>query len=137
MRCGPCRSGASLDSVIDHISLQVSDVPTSKAFYAAVLEPLGITLGHDDGTTAGFFGPDSSSFWLGPAERADDRELHIAFRAPSREVVRAFHQAALGIGAEILNAPRIFPEYSEDYYGAFIRDPDGHNIEAVRHGSEE
>jgi catechol 2,3-dioxygenase-like lactoylglutathione lyase family enzyme len=122
--------------MIDHLSLQVADVPTSKAFYEAVLEPLGIHPGHEDGVAVGFFGATPSSFWLGPAERDDDRELHIAFSARNRAEVRAFHDAAVSIGAEILNAPRIFPEYHENYFGAFIRDPDGHNIEAVCHEPE-
>jgi catechol 2,3-dioxygenase-like lactoylglutathione lyase family enzyme len=117
--------------VIDHVTLQVSDVPASQAFYEAMLAPLGITAGHVADGVVGFFGPEPGSFWLCPAQRAEDRELHIAFRAPSRDVVRAFHDAAVGYGAEILHAPRVFPEYHEHYYGAFVRDPDGHNIEAV------
>jgi catechol 2,3-dioxygenase-like lactoylglutathione lyase family enzyme len=117
--------------MFDHVSLQVSDVPASTAFYAAVLAPLGITAGHVEDGTAGFFGPEPGSFWVGPAQRPDDRELHIAFRAASRDVVRAFHAAAVAYGAEILHEPRVFPQYHEHYYGAFIRDPDGHNIEAV------
>jgi catechol 2,3-dioxygenase-like lactoylglutathione lyase family enzyme len=117
--------------MIDHVSLQVIDVPASTAFYAAVLAPLGITPGHVDENVAGFFGPESGSFWLSPAQRSEDRELHIAFRAADREAVRAFHQAAVAQGAEILHEPRVFTEYHEHYYGAFIRDPDGHNIEAV------
>ena len=117
--------------MIDHVSLQVSDVPASTAFYEAVLAPLEIRVGHRDGDAVGFFGPESGSFWLGPAQRAGDRELHIAFEARSRDEVQAFHEAAVGYGAEILNAPRVFPEYDANYYAAFIRDPDGHNIEAV------
>ena len=117
--------------MIDHVTLQVGHVPTSQAFYQVVLAPLGIHAGHDDGTVVGFFGPEAGSFWLCPAERAEDRELHIAFRAASRDVVLAFHDAAVGIGAEVLQAPRLFPEYHEHYFGAFVRDPDGHNIEAV------
>jgi catechol 2,3-dioxygenase-like lactoylglutathione lyase family enzyme len=117
--------------MIDHVSLQVSDVPASAAFYQAVLEPLEIKIGHRDGEAVGFFGPGSGSFWLGPAQRAEDRELHIAFEARSRDEVRAFHEAAAAYGAEILNAPRVFPEYDANYFAAFIRDPDGHNIEAV------
>jgi len=117
--------------MIDHVSLQVSDVPASTAFYEVVLAPLGIRVGHRDGAAVGFFGPASGSFWLGPAQRSEDRELHIAFEARSRDEVEAFHQAAVGIGAEVLNAPRVFPQYDPDYYAAFIRDPDGHNIEAV------
>jgi catechol 2,3-dioxygenase-like lactoylglutathione lyase family enzyme len=118
--------------VIDHVSLQVSDVPASVAFYRAVLSPLGIHPAPASGGVAvGFFGPERGSFWLSPAEREGDRELHIAFRAMNRDAVHVFHQAALAIGAEVLHAPRLFPEYHSNYYAAFIRDPDGHNIEAV------
>jgi catechol 2,3-dioxygenase-like lactoylglutathione lyase family enzyme len=117
--------------VIDHVTLQVTDVPTSRAFYEVVLAPLGIQPRHVDGAAVGFFGPDAGSFWLCPAMRAEDRELHIAFRASSREAVHAFHAAALGLGAEVLYGPRLFPDYHEHYFAAFIRDPDGHNIEAV------
>ncbi len=119
--------------MIDHVSLQVTDVPTSRAFYEAVLAPLGISSQATDGPAVGFFGPQPGSFWLSPAQRDEDRELHVAFRAHDRDAVNAFHAAAVSIGAEILNAPRVFPEYHENYYGAFVRDPDGHNIEAVCH----
>jgi catechol 2,3-dioxygenase-like lactoylglutathione lyase family enzyme len=119
--------------MIDHVTLQVRDVPTSRTFYEAVLAPLGITPGHSDGGVVGFFGPQPGSFWICPAQRPDDRELHVAFRAADRDQVRAFHQAALVQGAEVLHAPRVFPEYHDHYFGAFVRDPDGHNIEAVCH----
>jgi catechol 2,3-dioxygenase-like lactoylglutathione lyase family enzyme len=121
--------------MIDHVTLQVADVPTSRAFYEALLAPLGMAAdpSTDDRHVVGFFGPDPGSFWLVPAQREQDRELHLAFRAADRDTVRAFHQAALGIGAEILHAPGLFPEYHEHYFAAFVRDPDGHNIEAVCH----
>jgi catechol 2,3-dioxygenase-like lactoylglutathione lyase family enzyme len=122
--------------MFDHVSLQVTDVATSQDFYAAVLAPLGISPGHTDGSAIGFFGPEAGSFWIAPAQRAGDRELHIAFGAGDRPAVDAFYDAAVAIGAEILHAPRVFPEYHEHYYGAFIRDPDGHNIEAVCHSPE-
>jgi catechol 2,3-dioxygenase-like lactoylglutathione lyase family enzyme len=122
--------------MIDHVSLQVTDVPTSQAFYTAVFAPLGISPGHTDGHAVGFFGPEPGSFWLSPAQRDADRELHIAFLAADRHAVDAFHGAAVSIGAEILHAPRVFPEYHQHYYGAFIRDPDGHNIEAVCHAPD-
>ena len=117
--------------MIDHVSLQVSNVPASTAFYEAVLAPLEIRPGHRDGAAVGLFGPGSGSFWISPAERAEDRELHLAFSARSRDEVDAFHRAAVALGAEVLHAPRLFPEYDADYYAAFVRDPDGHNIEAV------
>jgi catechol 2,3-dioxygenase-like lactoylglutathione lyase family enzyme len=119
--------------VIDHVSLQVNDVPTSLAFYRAVLSPLGIhPAPAATGGVVGFFGPERGSFWLSQAQHEGrDRELHLAFRALNRDAVHVFHQAALAIGAEVLHAPRLFPEYHSNYYAAFIRDPDGHNIEAV------
>jgi catechol 2,3-dioxygenase-like lactoylglutathione lyase family enzyme len=119
--------------MIDHVTLQVSDVPASRAFYEAVLAPLGIAPGHIDGGVVGFFGTQPGSFWICPAQRDKDREVHIAFAAADRGAVEAFHQAALAIGAEVLHAPRMFPEYHDHYFGAFVRDPDGHNIEAVCH----
>ncbi len=69
---------------------------------------------------------------------APNRELHIAFRATGRAAVRAFFDAARDAGAEVLHEPRLWPEYHPDYYGAFVRDPDGNNVEAVCHvpGSE-
>jgi catechol 2,3-dioxygenase-like lactoylglutathione lyase family enzyme len=123
--------------MFDHVSLQVRDVPVSTAFYEAVLGPLGIRPGHTDGAAVGFFGLSPGSFWISPAQRADDRELHIGFRARTREEVRTFHQAALDYGAEVLHAPRVFPEYHSEYFAAFVRDPDGHNIEAVCHQVEQ
>jgi catechol 2,3-dioxygenase-like lactoylglutathione lyase family enzyme len=119
--------------MIDHVTLQVADVRTSMRFYEALLAPLQMRLDFDDGTVVGLFGPetDSGSLWLCPAQRTEDRELHMAFRAADRSVVQAFYDAALGLGAEVLHAPRVFPEYGEHYFGAFVRDPDGHNIEAV------
>ena len=119
--------------MIDHVTLQVGDIPVSRAFYEAVLAPLGIRAGASDGPAVGFFGPEPGSFWLCPAKRDDDRELHLAFRAADRGAVQAFHDAAVAIGAEVLHTPRVFPEYHENYFGAFVRDPDGHNIEAVCH----
>ncbi len=81
--------------------------------------------------------PTTARLWLSPAQRADDRELHMAFATTDREVVRAFHQAAVDLGAEVLHAPRIFPEYDVNYFGAFVRDPDGHNVEAVCRDAED
>jgi catechol 2,3-dioxygenase-like lactoylglutathione lyase family enzyme len=124
------------EDMIDHITLQATSVPASTAFYEVVLAPLGIAPGHEDGAAVGFFGPEPGSFWLCPAQGAQDRELHIAFRAASRGAVRAFYEAAVGVGAEVLHSPRIFPEYHDNYYGTFVRDPDGHNIEAVCHVAE-
>lgn len=122
--------------MIDHVTLQVADVTASRAFYEPLLGALHVAVVFESDGAVGFTGTragQSGSFWLIPAERPADRELHLAFAAPDRAHVRAFHAAAVGIDAEILNAPRVFPEYHPDYYGAFVRDPDGHNVEAVCH----
>lgn len=116
--------------MIDHVSLQVADVAASRAFYAAVLAPLGLAP-IDVGEAVGFGDGRHFCFWLSPAERPEERELHLAFGATDRVQVRAFHDAAVGIGAEVLHEPRVFPEYGPAYYGCFVRDPDGHNLEAV------
>jgi catechol 2,3-dioxygenase-like lactoylglutathione lyase family enzyme len=75
---------------------------------------------------------------LGPRRTGEGfRETHIAFAAPDRATVRAFFEAAVGLGAEVLHEPRVRPEYHADYYGAFVRDPDGNNVEAVCHAPGE
>jgi catechol 2,3-dioxygenase-like lactoylglutathione lyase family enzyme len=116
--------------VIDHVSLQVSDVATSRSFYERLLAPLGLHP-FDVGQAVGFSDGIRACFWLSPAQRDAERELHVAFVAPDRAGVVAFGAAAASIGAEILHEPRVFPEYDHDYYGCFVRDPDGHNVEAV------
>jgi predicted lactoylglutathione lyase len=74
------------------------------------------------------------TFWLGPLTTGEtNREIHIAFQAPNRSAVRAFFDAAVGTGARVLHEPRVWPEYHPAYYGAFVRDPDGNNVEAVCH----
>jgi catechol 2,3-dioxygenase-like lactoylglutathione lyase family enzyme len=119
--------------MIDHVTLQVSDVGVSRRFYEPLLAVLGAKLGADEESFVGFFGDGGGSFWLIPAERLADRELHLAFSARDRAEVRAFHTAAVAGDIEILHAPRLFPEYHESYYATFVRDPDGHNVEAVCH----
>ncbi|MCL2393876.1 MAG: VOC family protein [Acidimicrobiaceae bacterium] len=120
--------------MIDHVSLQVTDVARSRTFYQAVLKPLGLRAAYTDGDAVGFANGDRAPFWIGPpVELSPAREVHIAFTAADRTVVRGFYEAALGIKAEILHAPRIFPEYHDDYFACFVRDPDGNNIEAVCH----
>jgi catechol 2,3-dioxygenase-like lactoylglutathione lyase family enzyme len=122
--------------MIDHVSLQVADVAASRRFYGIVLAPLGMRPVDVDGAV-GFADGARFPFWISPAWRAEDRELHIAFGAADRGVVDEFHRAAASIGAEILHQPRVFPEYHPNYYGCFIRDLDGHNVEAVCHRAGE
>ena len=89
----------------------------------------------DFGTVIGY-GTDSPTFWLGGHETGEGfRESHIAFQSPSREAVQAFFDAAVARGAEVLHEPRARPEYHESYFGAFVRDTDGNNVEAVCHVS--
>ena len=91
----------------------------------------------DYGVAIGFGVPPMPDFWLSAATAdAGFRESHIAFQAPDRAAVRAFFEAAVGAGAEVLHEPRVWPEYHQQYYGAFVRDPDGNNIEAVCHAPE-
>jgi catechol 2,3-dioxygenase-like lactoylglutathione lyase family enzyme len=118
--------------MIDHLSIQCADVAASAAFYDAVLAPVGGSRVMDFGDVIGFGVAPSPEFWIGPQATGEGfRESHIAFSAPSRTAVRAFFQAAVDAGAEILHEPRVWPEYHPAYYGAFVRDPDGNNVEAV------
>jgi catechol 2,3-dioxygenase-like lactoylglutathione lyase family enzyme len=112
-------------------------VAKSAAFYDTVLAPLGGKRILDFTEVIGFGVPPMPDFWLGPRLTGEGfRESHIAFSAPDRAAVRAFFDAAVGTGAEVLHEPRVFPEYHATYYGAFVRDPDGNNVEAVCHAPE-
>jgi catechol 2,3-dioxygenase-like lactoylglutathione lyase family enzyme len=123
--------------VLDHLSIQCADVAASAAFYDTVLAPLGGERLMDFGPVIGYGVRPMPDFWLGPRETGDGfRESHIAFSAPDRAAVRAFFEAAVGAGAEALHEPRVWPEYHPGYYGAFVRDPDGNNVEAVCHTPE-
>jgi catechol 2,3-dioxygenase-like lactoylglutathione lyase family enzyme len=118
--------------VLDHLSIQCADVALSAQFYDAVLLGLGAGRVMDFGSVIGYGAEETASFWLSPlAGGAPNRELHIAFRAEDRAAVRSFFDAAVRAGAEVLHEPRPWPEYDPDYYGAFVRDPDGNNVEAV------
>lgn len=126
--------------MLDHVGLQVADVEASLAFYLSAFGPLGIReamrFPRDNTFVVGLCGPGGTpDFWLGPAPGPEVRELHIAFRAADRAAVDAVHAAAVAAGAEVLHAPREWPEYHPGYYGVFLRDPDGHNVEAVFHGA--
>ena len=111
---------------------------SSAAFYDAVLEPLGARRLMDFGVAIGYGVPPHPDFWIGAFDAGEGfRESHIAFTASDRATERAFFDAAVGAGAEVLHEPRIGPEYHEHYYGAFVRDPDGNNVEAVCHQPEQ
>ncbi|MGX7680067.1 VOC family protein [Jatrophihabitans sp. DSM 45814] len=119
--------------MLDHIALQCTDLEASATFYSAVLQPLGTKLLVDFDTTLGY-GVGRPTFWIGEHRTGEGfRETHIAFTAATRAAVRAFFDAAVSDGAEVLYEPRVWPEYHPDYYAAFVRDPDGNNVEAVCH----
>jgi catechol 2,3-dioxygenase-like lactoylglutathione lyase family enzyme len=120
--------------MLDHLSIQCDDYPASAAFYDAVLAPLGGTRIMDFATYAGYGTDGKPSFWISVRATGEtNRESHIAFVAADRAAVRGFFDAAVAVGAEVLHEPRVWPEYHPDYYGAFVRDPDGNNVEAVCH----
>ncbi|MFC0007355.1 VOC family protein [Micromonospora siamensis] len=118
--------------MLDHFSVPVRDLPVAAAFYDAVLAPLGGRRIMEPGPIG--YGVDRPDFWLEPASPdATPVPAHVAFTAPDREAVHAFHDAAIAAGAEVLHAPKVWPEYHPTYYGTFVRDPDGNNVEAVCH----
>jgi catechol 2,3-dioxygenase-like lactoylglutathione lyase family enzyme len=124
--------------MLDHLALQAADPGASAAFHTRVFAAAGVreTMRHatPDGDVIGLSGPDGMPrLWLGPLVDPGARPVHLALSAPSREAVDAVHRAALEAGAEVLHAARIWPEYHPGYYGVFLRDPDGNNVEAVHH----
>ena len=126
--------------MIDHIGFAVADYARSKAFYEKALAPLGYVLvmevGADQtesGSAAAGFGINGKpDFWIG-GEGGLDKPLHVAIAARDRAAVDAFYKAAMAAGARDNGAPGIRAHYQPNYYGAFVLDPDGHNIEAVCH----
>lgn len=121
-------------SVIDHVGINCADYPKSQRFYDTVLGALGFTRQLDFGRAIGYGRDGHAAFWISDgAGMAPNRENHIAFEAAGEDAVRAFYQAAVGLGAESLHEPRVWPEYHPGYFGAFVRDPDGNNVEAVWH----
>jgi catechol 2,3-dioxygenase-like lactoylglutathione lyase family enzyme len=119
--------------MLDHVTIGVTDLKRAKAFYDKALKPLGIKRLYGDAKYfAGYGVGDKAFFWIGTRDGAQTG-AHIAFTAPDRAVVDKFHKAALGAGGTDHGAPGVRPHYHENYYGAFVLDPDGHNIEAVCH----
>jgi catechol 2,3-dioxygenase-like lactoylglutathione lyase family enzyme len=117
--------------MLDHVTIGVSNIERSKAFYDKALTPLDIERLYAEGDTFAGYGINRKAFfWIGLRESALSG-VHIAFAAKDRAVVDAFHAAALAAGGRDNGAPGPRPRYHADYYGAFILDPDGHNIEAV------
>ena len=123
--------------MLDHVGFQCADLAASAAFYDAVLAPLGGSRLMDFQVVIGYGTGEHADFWIGELNEGDGfRESHIAFAAASRAQVDEFFAAAVANGAEVLHEPRIHEEYHQNYYGAFVRDPDGNNVEAVSHRPE-
>ena len=124
--------------MLDHVGIPVSDYERSKAFYSKVLKPLGYELVFEVSSTetggkrqAGFGTGKSPQFWIGTGKTIKGGQAHIAFVAKSRDAVRGFYDAAMKAGGSDNGAPGLRPHYHENYFGAFVLDPDGQNIEAV------
>lgn len=122
--------------MIDHLTLRVRDYAKSKAFYLAVLKPLGYEQIAEWEGFAGLGVKGKPDFWIAAAEKRKYDQLHIAFRAPNRKAVHAFHDAAIKAGAKDNGGPGTRVDYHPNYYGAFVIDPDGHNVEACCHEAE-
>jgi catechol 2,3-dioxygenase-like lactoylglutathione lyase family enzyme len=120
--------------VIDHLGFAVSDIGRSRAFYAATLEPLGLSV-HSEGPGWAMFGSAGPLLWIGEPAVAGPPpgHFHFAFAAPDRAAVDAFYAAAIATGGRDNGGPGLRPHYHPNYYAAFVTDPDGHNIEAVCH----
>ncbi len=130
----PCGGRWQTHRVISHVSIQCADIDASAAFYDAALAPLGGSRIASDGDAIGYGVPPVPVFWIAPQQTGDGfRETHFAFSAPDRAAVRAFFEAAERAGAAVLHEPQLWPQYHPNYYGAFVRDPDGNNVEAVCH----
>jgi catechol 2,3-dioxygenase-like lactoylglutathione lyase family enzyme len=127
---------ARIGLVIDHFGIISADYAKSKEFYDTVLGVLGYTRQMDVGPAIGYGRNGKPDFWIEDGSGGDrPRAIHFAFQATSTDEVKAFYDAAQKLGAESLHEPRIFPEYHPGYFGAFVRDPDGNNVEAVFHGA--
>jgi catechol 2,3-dioxygenase-like lactoylglutathione lyase family enzyme len=118
---------------LDHVGPDVSDYEASRAFYDKALAPLGMGLMMEPIERVGGYGDDFPFFWIAQRNRGPDSGVHVAFRAETRETVDAFHGAALAGGGRDNGAPGLREIYHPHYYGAFVLDPDGNNVEAVCH----
>ena len=125
--------------MIDHTGVAVSDFEKSKVFYTAALKPIGYAMLMEipaavtnSTDVAGFGEAPNPDFWI-HGGNPNKPPVHVAFRVNARAMVDAFYQAAMGAGGTDNGAPGLRPHYHPNYYGAFVLDPDGHNIEAVCH----
>jgi catechol 2,3-dioxygenase-like lactoylglutathione lyase family enzyme len=117
--------------MIDHVKLFVRDFERSKAFYEQALQPLGYTIQLAPAPGVAGMGRERPDFWI---EQSDEpTTAHVSFRADDRATVDAFHEAALAAGGTDNGEPGPRPQYHPSYYGAFVHDPDGNNVEAVCH----
>jgi catechol 2,3-dioxygenase-like lactoylglutathione lyase family enzyme len=123
--------------MLDHVGLRTRKVKDLVAFYESALQPLGISKQHDFGVAAGFGRPGEVPLWVGEAEGdAMASSVHLALTSADRASVDAFYNAAIAAGAKDNGPPGLRPQYHEHYYGAFVIDPDGNNLEAVCHKPE-
>lgn len=134
--------------MLDHVSLRVTDYDRSKRFYEAALAPLGYVLAMESDSGAGFRKGFIPAFWIkqsdatmaqvpvSPSSGCGGPAVHVAFASDDRRSVDAFYHAAIEAGARDNGAPGLRPNYHANYYGAFVLDPDGYNIEAVCHKSQ-
>jgi catechol 2,3-dioxygenase-like lactoylglutathione lyase family enzyme len=120
--------------MLDHLKLHVSDPDRSRRFYEAALEPLGYRPMLEPAPGVVGMGAGMPDLWLAPGERSGP--VHVAFRVEDTATVDAFHRAALDAGGTDNGAPGMRPQYHPRYYGAFVLDPDGNNVEAVCHAAE-
>jgi catechol 2,3-dioxygenase-like lactoylglutathione lyase family enzyme len=128
-------------SILDHLTIFVRDYEKAKAFYTRALAPLGITLAREYGKAGGFGRNGKPELWIGQGKASFHEPkhaelitpIHVAVRAASREEVDAFHREALAAGGRDFGPPGVRAHYHQGYYGAFVLDPDGHNLEAVHH----
>jgi catechol 2,3-dioxygenase-like lactoylglutathione lyase family enzyme len=126
------RDGPTSDANVDHLVLRVRDPQTSRRFYETIAPYAGLTLAHDEPDRVQLSGADCS-LWLVRDARPVTEHVHIAFPAADNATVQAFHAAALAAGYEDNGGPGERPVYHPGYYGAFVLDPDGHNVELVNH----
>jgi catechol 2,3-dioxygenase-like lactoylglutathione lyase family enzyme len=123
--------------MLDHLGINVSDYDRSRDFYERALAPLGVSvLMEPIPGTCGFGRDRKPTFWITDQRTPSTENVHVAFTAPDRATVDAFHAAALEAGGTDNGGPGIREIYHPGYYGAFVRDPDGNNVEAVCHKPE-
>jgi catechol 2,3-dioxygenase-like lactoylglutathione lyase family enzyme len=126
---GDCNDDREEEEMLDHTAVNVTDFERGKSFYSKALEPLGYSVALEVGEFAGF--ADASGFSFGMFRRDPAGGAHVAFACPDHATVDAFYEAAMEAGGKDNGAPGIRAHYHENYYGAFVHDPDGNNIEAV------